>query len=69
MHLAEEDEFIPKEAQRRITAALASNPKFEVFSYPGCRHAFSRRGGLHYNAEAARLARARTLEFLRNHLS
>ena len=69
MHFAEEDEFIPKEAQRRITAALASNPKFEVFSYPGCRHAFSRHGGMHFDAEAARLARARTLEFFERHLA
>lgn len=69
MHLAEEDEFIAKEAQRRIAAALASNPKSEVFSYPGCRHAFSRHGGLHFDADAARLARARTLEFFNRHLA
>lgn len=69
MHLAEEDEFIPRQAQRRITAALATSSKFEVFSYPGCRHAFSRHGGLHFDADAARLARARTLEFFKRHLA
>ncbi|UQA59953.1 dienelactone hydrolase family protein [Polyangium aurulentum] len=69
MHLAEEDEFIPKKAQREIAAALAGNPKFEVFSYPGCRHAFSRHGGMHFNAEAARLSRARTFAFFNRELA
>lgn len=69
MHLAEEDEFIPKEAQRAITAALAGNPKVELFSYPGCRHAFSRHGGAHFNAEAARISRTRTLDFFRRELA
>lgn len=68
MHLAEEDEFIPKAAQQQIAAALASDPRFEVFSYPGCRHAFSRHDGMHYELAAARLARARTLEFFNRHL-
>ena len=69
MHLAEDDEFIPTEAQRRIALALAVDRKYEVFSYPGCRHAFSRHGGLHYNADAARLARARTLDFFHRRLA
>ena len=69
MHLAEEDEFIPKEAQRAITAALAGNPKVELFSYPGCRHAFSRHGGAHFNLDAARLSRTRTLDFFRRELA
>jgi len=64
MHLADEDEFIPKDAQRRIKAALAGNPRVEVFSYAGCNHAFSRHGGMHFDAAAAALSRARTLEFL-----
>lgn len=69
MHLAEEDEFIPKQAQRQITAALASDPKFEVFSYAGCRHAFSRHGGAHFDEHAAHLARTRTVEFFKRHLT
>jgi carboxymethylenebutenolidase len=68
MHLAAEDEFIPKEAQRKIIAALAGHPKVEIHSYPGCRHAFSRHGGLHFDADAAQLSRTRVLEFLRRHL-
>jgi carboxymethylenebutenolidase len=68
MHLAEEDEFIPKRAQQQIAAALSSDAKFEVFSYPGCRHAFSRHGGMHFDADAATLSRARVLDFFKRHL-
>jgi carboxymethylenebutenolidase len=69
MHLAEEDEFIPKDVQGRISAALAGNPHVEIHSCPGCRHAFSRHDGLHFDPDAARLSRARTLEFFRRHLA
>ena len=69
MHLAGEDEFIPKQAQRSITAALGSNPRCEVFSYAGCHHAFTRHDGRHFDADAARLARTRTLEFFNRHLA
>jgi carboxymethylenebutenolidase len=69
MHLAEEDEFISKAAQAKIKTALADKPNVEIFSYPGCSHAFSRHGGAHYNAEAARLSIGRTLQFLRTRLA
>src|SRR5579863_2950545 len=68
MHLAEEDEFISKEAQARIKRALAANPTATVYSYAGQRHAFSRHNGAHYNAAAAELANGRTGAFLRQHL-
>jgi carboxymethylenebutenolidase len=42
MHLDEEDEFISKDAQRKITQAFASNALVEIHSYPGCSHAFAR---------------------------
>ena len=69
MHLAGEDEFMTKEAQRSIAAALASNPRCELFSYPGCHHAFSRHGGMHFDTDAARRSRARTLEFFNRSLA
>jgi carboxymethylenebutenolidase len=69
MHLAGDDEFIPAEAQQRIKAALATHARVEIHTYPGCRHAFSRHGGLHYDADAARVSRERTLTFLERHLS
>jgi carboxymethylenebutenolidase len=69
VHLAEEDEFITKTAQAEIKAALASKPNVQVFSYPGCHHAFSRHGGAHYDPAAAAKANARTWGFLKTHLS
>ena len=68
MHLAEEDEFISKEAQRAIIAALKDKPNVEIYTYPGCSHAFARHGGAHYDAAAARVAADRTLSFFRLHL-
>ncbi len=68
MHLAEEDEFISKAAQAQIKATLAGRPNVEIFSYPGCAHAFARHGGLHYDADAAALANGRSWQFLERHL-
>lgn len=69
MHLADEDEFMPEAAQRSISAALAENPKCELFHYPGCCHAFSRHGGMHFDADAARESRVRTLGFFNRNLA
>lgn len=69
MHLAGEDEFIGRDAQHRIIAALAGNPRVEMHVYPGCNHAFSRHDGMHFVADAARLSRQRTLDFFGLHLT
>ena len=69
MHLAEQDEFISPTAQGAIRAAFADHPQVEIFSYPGCSHAFARHTGLHYDAEAAALANGRTWAFLQAHLA
>jgi carboxymethylenebutenolidase len=69
MHLAGEDEFISKEAQAAIKAALADKPNVEIYSYAGCNHAFARHTGTHYNAAAAAMANGRTWRFLGDHLS
>jgi carboxymethylenebutenolidase len=68
MHLADADEFIPMQAQQRIRDALADKSQVEIHSYAGCHHAFARHGGAHYDADAARIANARTVAFLRRHL-
>lgn len=68
LHVAEEDGFVPKEAQDQIKAALADNPHVTIYSYPGVDHAFARVGGEHYNTDAAGLANQRTGEFFRKHL-
>ena len=64
MHLAEEDEYMPKATQAEIKAALAAKANVTIYSYPAQYHAFSRNNGAHYNAEAAALANRRTREVL-----
>lgn len=68
MHIAEEDQFVPKEAQAAIKDALGGNPKVEIHNYPGRDHAFSRKGGAHYDAADAAKAKERTLAFFKQNL-
>ena len=68
MHLAGDDEYMPKDEQDEIVAALDGRPNATVYVYPGQFHAFSRNGGAHYDAEAAALANQRTSEFLHQQL-
>ena len=68
IHLGEEDEYISKDAQHAIADALKNNPQAQVFSYPGCSHAFARHGGKHYDKAAAALANGRTAAFFDSHL-
>jgi carboxymethylenebutenolidase len=69
MHIAEEDQFVPKAAQAVILAALKDHPQIEIHTYPGCDHAFAREGGEHYDEAAAKLANGRTLQFFQRTLS
>ena len=68
LHIAEEDKFVPKDAQRQVKDALGKNPSVTIHSYPGVDHAFARVGGEHYDAAAAKLANDRTAAFFRTHL-
>ena len=68
VHIAGEDQFVPREAQDRIIAGLKERPGVEVFRYEGADHAFARNGGDHYAPEAARDADQRTHDFLRQNL-
>ncbi|RYE45603.1 MAG: dienelactone hydrolase family protein [Hyphomicrobiales bacterium] len=68
VHLAEEDEYIPADAQQEILSALANRPQIRAYSYPGCGHAFARHRGISYDAGAAALASGRTADFLAQHL-
>jgi len=63
LHIAEEDQFVPKEAQAMILAALKNHPQVEAYTYPGRDHAFARVGGEHYDATDAAKAGGRTLQF------
>lgn len=68
MHIGEDDEYIPRDAQRHIAQAMATAPAVSLFLYPSTRHAFARHGGIHYDAAAAALANSRTDEFFAQHL-
>ncbi len=68
LHIAEEDQFVPKAAQAMILTALKNHPQITAHTYPGRDHAFARVGGEHYDAADAALANNRTLEFFRKAL-
>jgi carboxymethylenebutenolidase len=63
LHVAEEDQFVPKAAQATLTEALSGHPLVTLHSYEGRDHAFARKGGEHYDAADAALAEQRTLAF------
>jgi len=64
-HIAEEDEFVSKDAQKIVRDGLQDNPKVAVHSYPGMSHAFARNNGIHYDKANADLANGRTLAFFK----
>lgn len=69
LHIAEEDQFCPKEAQQQISDGLGGHDHVTLHSYPGGDHAFARTGGEHYDGGAATLAGDRTLDFLKANLA
>ena len=69
LHVAGEDEFVPKEAQEEVAQGLAANANVAIHNYEGMGHAFARIGGAHYDPAAARLANARTDDFLAANLT
>jgi carboxymethylenebutenolidase len=62
IHIAAEDEFVPKAAQAAIATGLAAHASVEVHIYDGQDHAFARHKGMHYDADATALAHGRTLD-------
>lgn len=69
LHYGLEDEFISKEAQAKVHAALDSHPRVTIHDYPGAGHAFARVDGVHRDEAAADLADRRTLDFFKQHLA
>lgn len=69
LHIAEEDQFVPKAAQAKIIEALNPKPGVEVHSYPGRDHAFAREGGDHYHQGDAETAGRRSLDFFKRTIS
>lgn len=68
LHIATEDEYVPKEQQAKVRAKLKGNPKVMIHDYQGQDHAFARVGGQHYHKPSADLARQRTMNFFETHL-
>lgn len=68
MHVATEDEFVPKDQQKAVHEALDGNPVVTLHDYEGQDHAFARVGGKHYHKESADLANGRTVDFFKRHL-
>ncbi|MEX0921356.1 MAG: dienelactone hydrolase family protein [Rhodovibrionaceae bacterium] len=68
LHIATEDQFVPKESQQAMIDGLSGNPQATLHVYEGNDHAFARVGGAHYDAEAAERANRRSLDFLKTHL-
>jgi carboxymethylenebutenolidase len=68
LHIAENDKFVPPEAQAKIKAGLKDMKNVVIYGYPGVDHAFARINGDHFDKNAAELANKRTLEFLKKHL-
>lgn len=69
MHIAEEDQFVPKAAQGLIIGALKNHPQVQIHTYAGRDHAFARKGGEHYDAADAQTANERTLAFFKANLA
>ena len=68
MHVGEDDEYISRDAQQAIKKAFEGRPNASIHTYPGCAHAFGRHRGTRYDAMAAALANARTVEFFHKYL-
>jgi carboxymethylenebutenolidase len=67
VHIAAEDEFVPKPAQAAIKDGLAVHELAQAHIYDGQDHAFARHNGMHYDAAAA-LAHCRTLDLFQKAL-
>lgn len=68
LHIAGKDGFVDKAAQDAMHAGLGGNAKVTLHTYAEQDHAFTREGGQHYDADAAKLADGRTVAFFKANL-
>ena len=68
LHIAEEDEYVSKAAQKTIKSRLKNKPEVIIHSYPGVDHAFARSEGAHFDKNAAQKANRETASFFKEHL-
>jgi len=67
LHFGAEDSHIGKD---QIEAVRSAHPEVEIFVYEGAGHAFNRDADPNsYNPTAAKLARERSLSFLKTHIA
>ena len=69
LHIPGKDGFVNAEMQVQMKKGLSGNPLVTLYDYPERDHAFTREGGKNYNAEDARVADARTLDFFKQNLA
>jgi carboxymethylenebutenolidase len=68
LHFAENDERVNASFPAYEEALKANKVKYQAFTYPGTQHGFNNDTTPRYDAEAAKLAWTRTLEFFNKHL-
>ena len=69
LHIAEADEYMPPEAQKKIIAGLKPNPHSHDPAIPRWTMPSRGWGGKHYDKANADLANVRSQTFFRQHLS
>lgn len=69
LHIADKDSFSSPAALNEIQQALGAHPQVTIHHYADQDHAFSREGGKNYDADAAKLANARTIAFFKEKLA
>ncbi len=61
LHIAQQDAFVPPEAQEKLMQMAASHGQIEAYLYPGCDHAFATPGRDSFNQDATHLSVERSL--------
>ncbi len=64
VHIADEDEYFPKEGRQKVVEAAKGHPNVRAYTYAGANHAFARVGGVHWDGLCATIANGRTAEAL-----
>jgi carboxymethylenebutenolidase len=67
-HFAETDQRVNASWPAYEQALKANNVPYQAFTYPGTQHGFNNDTTPRYNADAAKLAWSRTIEFFKKHL-
>jgi carboxymethylenebutenolidase len=63
-HVGDSDASVPMTDVEAVKAALAHNPRAEMYVYPGIKHGFSGKGGSSYDEAVAELSFERVLNLL-----